>query len=51
MIIAIEKNKKIEFGDFQTPKELADEVCQKIVEIGLAPNFVIEPTLSELLVA
>ena len=44
MIIAIEKNKKIEFGDFQTPKELADEVCQKLVEIGISPKYVIEPT-------
>jgi len=44
MIIAIEKNKKIEFGDFQTPKDLADEVCQKLVEIGVSPNYVIEPT-------
>lgn len=44
MITAIEKNKKIEFGDFQTPKELADSVCQKLIELGVLPDHVIEPT-------
>lgn len=40
----VEKNKKIEYGDFQTPKELADLVCQKLVEIGVSPHCIIEPT-------
>lgn len=44
MITTIEKNKKIEYGDFQTPKELADLVCQKLVEIDVSPDYVIEPT-------
>lgn len=44
MITAIEKNKKIEFGDFQTPKELADSVCQKLTELGVLPDYIIEPT-------
>ncbi len=44
MVTVIEKNKKIEYGDFQTPKELANVVCQKLVEIGVSPNHVIEPT-------
>ena len=39
-----EKNKKIEYGDFQTPKELADLVCQKLLDIGILPLNVIEPT-------
>ncbi|HQV93478.1 MAG TPA: hypothetical protein PLF41_03360 [Anaerolineales bacterium] len=44
MVTVIEKSKKIEYGDFQTPKELADEVCQKLVELGVSPEYVIEPT-------
>ncbi len=40
----VEKNKKIEYGDFQTPKELANLVCQKLVEIGVSPHCIIEPT-------
>ena len=42
--VIIERHKKIEFGDFQTPRELADAVCQKLIEIGVSPNSVIEPT-------
>ena len=44
MITVIEKNKKIEFGDFQTPTNLADSVCQKLIELGVLPDHVIEPT-------
>lgn len=40
----LEKKKKIEYGDFQTPKELADLVCQKLVEIDVSPDIIIEPT-------
>jgi hypothetical protein len=35
---------KIEYGDFQTPIELADKICQKLVELGVKPDVVIEPT-------
>jgi hypothetical protein len=35
---------KIEYGDFQTPLDLATKVCQKLVEIGISPDIVIEPT-------
>ncbi|MBI5840666.1 MAG: SAM-dependent methyltransferase [Chloroflexi bacterium] len=35
---------QIEYGDFQTPLELAKRVCQKLVELGLSPDTVIEPT-------
>jgi len=44
MNTTIERNKKIEYGDFQTPKELSDLVCQKLVEVGISPDCVIEPT-------
>jgi len=43
MNITIEK-KKVEYGDFQTPKELADEVCQKLVQLGVVPDVIVEPT-------
>ncbi|RJP55359.1 MAG: class I SAM-dependent methyltransferase [Anaerolineaceae bacterium] len=35
---------QIEFGDFQTPLELAKKVCEKLVELGVSPTIVIEPT-------
>ena len=35
---------KVEFGDFQTPLMLADEVCELIRRLGEDPNVVLEPT-------
>lgn len=35
---------RIEFGDFQTPLDLARQVCALLKERGLAPATVIEPT-------
>ncbi len=35
---------RIEYGDFQTPDILANQVCQKLVELGIRPDVVIEPT-------
>jgi hypothetical protein len=35
---------KIEFGDFQTPDNLAKSICAKLSELGISPNVVIEPT-------
>lgn len=35
---------KIEYGDFQTPVELAHQVCQKLKELHVVPDIVIEPT-------
>jgi hypothetical protein len=35
---------KIEYGDFQTPLDLATKVCQKLSELGVKPGVVIEPT-------
>jgi hypothetical protein len=37
------RNKK-EFGDFQTPDYLAEEVCQKLIELGIVADNIIEPT-------
>lgn len=35
---------QIEYGDFQTPLELAMRVCGKLAELGVAPELIIEPT-------
>lgn len=39
-----EKKQRIEFGDFQTPNSLAIEVCERLKELGICPDVVIEPT-------
>lgn len=36
--------KKVEYGDFQTPLELAKSVCEKLVSMGVLPDVIIEPT-------
>lgn len=38
---------KTEFGDWQTPIELAREVCQLLHDIGIAPASVLEPTCGQ----
>lgn len=35
---------KIEFGDFQTPNELASSVCQRLASTGFSPRSMVEPT-------
>ncbi|MFY0540673.1 hypothetical protein [Nannocystis pusilla] len=44
---------KVEFGDFQTPMDLAHEVCALLASRGVAPGSVVEPTcgVGNLLVA
>lgn len=37
-------NPKVEYGDFQTPLELAEKICQKLIELGVKPDAIIEPT-------
>jgi hypothetical protein len=39
-----EQKRKKEFGDFQTPFELAVEVCALLKRSGVQPNSIIEPT-------
>ena len=43
MIRTIPKT-KVEYGDFQTPIELAELVCQKLIELGVNPDAIVEPT-------
>ncbi len=35
---------KIEYGDFQTPLSLTDIICNKLVELNVFPDIIIEPT-------
>ncbi len=35
---------KVEFGDFQTPAELANQCCTLLVESGFSPASILEPT-------
>jgi hypothetical protein len=39
-----EKRSKAEFGDFQTPRSLARDVCLVVKRTGFSPASVIEPT-------
>ncbi|AFZ13777.1 type II restriction enzyme NspV-like protein [Crinalium epipsammum PCC 9333] len=43
MIHAVQRT-KIEYGDFQTPSELAEKICSKLVQLGVIPDVIIEPT-------
>jgi hypothetical protein len=43
MIRTVDKA-KVEYGDFQTPLELAEKVCQQLIKLGVSPDVIIEPT-------
>ncbi|HSK74350.1 MAG TPA: class I SAM-dependent methyltransferase, partial [Pyrinomonadaceae bacterium] len=44
-MISLIKDKKVkEFGDFQTPRELAFEVCLLLSRLKIKPQTIIEPT-------
>ncbi len=38
------RDTKVEYGDFQTPLELATRICQKLIELGVSPDVIVEPT-------
>lgn len=40
----IKKKEKIEFGDFQTPIELTQIVTEKLINLNVKPDVIIEPT-------
>lgn len=44
MISLIKDEKVKEFGDFQTPRELAFEVCLLLSRLNIDPRMIIEPT-------
>ncbi len=39
-----ERKRRAEFGDWQTPFNLAQASCTKLIELGIHPDVVIEPT-------
>ena len=39
-----DRKTKLEYGDFQTPLELAEMVCRKLIELDVNPKVIIEPT-------
>ncbi|MEG4944315.1 class I SAM-dependent methyltransferase [Microcoleus sp. F4-D5] len=39
-----DRKTKLEYGDFQTPLELAERVCRKLIELDVNPKVIIEPT-------
>ena len=43
-MIDTQQKYKIEYGDFQTPIELANLICHKLLELNVNPDIVIEPT-------
>lgn len=47
-MISNSQKTKIEYGDFQTPLELANLVCQKLLELKIDPDLIIESQLVEL---
>jgi predicted ATP-grasp superfamily ATP-dependent carboligase len=43
-----DRKTKLEYGDFQTPLELAEMVCRKLVELNVNPIY-LEKQLAKLL--
>jgi hypothetical protein len=43
-MIDTKQKHKIQYGDFQTPIELANRICHKLVELDVNPDIIIEPT-------
>ncbi|HLK56354.1 MAG TPA: DUF1549 domain-containing protein [Chthonomonadaceae bacterium] len=42
-----ERRRKIEYGDFQTPIALADEVCSLLYRLDVCPRTIVEPACGE----
>lgn len=38
------RKRQIEYGDWQTPDGLAMDICKHLTNLGISPDFVIEPT-------
>jgi hypothetical protein len=47
MTLKKKSTNKAEFGDFQTPIELAQQVCSLLFQHGLNPRSILEPTCGE----
>jgi len=46
-MIRVKSRQKTEYGDFQTPLSLAEEVCRLLQADGIRPACVVEPTCGE----
>ncbi len=44
MVSAGKNKRRTEFGDFQTPKQLARELCALLARHGINPESIVEPT-------
>jgi hypothetical protein len=38
------QKEKVEYGDYQTPIDLAEKICHKLIKLGISPDIIIEPT-------
>jgi hypothetical protein len=38
------RKEKVEYGDYQTPVDLAEKICCKLIELGINPDIIVEPT-------
>ena len=43
-MIQTDKKVKIEYGDFQTPVELAESICHQLLKLNVSPDVIVEPT-------
>jgi hypothetical protein len=43
-MIQLSPKLKLEYGDFQTPLELAEAICRKLLKLEINPDIIVEPT-------
>lgn len=43
-MIQVSPKLRLEYGDFQTPPELAEKICHKLLKLDVNPDVIIEPT-------
>jgi hypothetical protein len=43
-MIQVSPKLKVEYGDFQTPLELAEKICRKLLTLDISPDIIVEPT-------
>jgi hypothetical protein len=43
-MIQVSSKLKLEYGDFQTPLELAEKICHKLITLDIDPDIIVEPT-------
>jgi hypothetical protein len=43
-MIQVSPKLKLEYGDFQTPIDLAEKICHKLLKLNVNPDIIVEPT-------